>query len=239
MNLTSFIALTLPSSVPSRGKGIEVKRKSCRQFESHGLIRNLAGPGLFLFLALLLLGCETAQRYSLTYKLWDKGTRPVNRPATEPRLEMFAAETPPDVLVTYDAVSERKDRLERFAYFVFTNGTRVTAGKAPRLVDSSLSENMTPVLLFAETNAVPNSAISARYPVKTDNGTGFELFRNGQSEGTYSLPVYREEAPGPATQVALTPLAIVGDTMMVAGVVATFGAVIWIQAGCPPFTGTH
>ena len=199
----------------------------------------LARHGFMLLLLLLLTGCETAHQYSLTYKLWDKGARPVNRPAAEPRLEMFTSDAPRDVLVAYDALSERKDRIERQAYFVFTNATRLTAGQPPCLVDPSLTTNLAVVPLVAETNQVTNHVIAAHYPVKTDNGPGFELYREGQSEGTYALPVYREDGAGPVTQVALTPLAVIGDTLMVAGVVATLGAVIWIQAGCPPFTNGH
>jgi hypothetical protein len=85
---------------------------------------------------------------------------------------------------------------------------------------------------------VPNAGLSAKFPVNTDNGQGFELFRDGQSEGAYELPVYAE-GRATATRVVLTPFAVTGDTLMVSGVIAFGAAIMWVASGCPPFTGTH
>ena len=185
-----------------------------------------------------LAGCETAHEYSLTYKLWDKGSRPFCRPALEPNFAVFASQTNRDVLVRYNALSEREDSIECRAYFVFTNEARIAALEKPRYVAVTLITNMSPIPVVAKTNVVMDSGMLARYPVNTDHGPGFELYRDGRSEGTHALPVYNEEKLGTASRVALTPAAVVGDTLMVAGVIATCGAVIWIQAGCPPFGHT-
>jgi len=186
-------------------------------------------------LVVLAAGCETAREYSFTYKVWDKGRRPICRPAPEPQLAVFVAPTNREVLAAYDALSEREEKVERRAYFVAANEGLIMARKPPGFAELALTNNLSSVPLVATTNAVTNTGNVARYPAGTDYGPGFELYRNGRSEGTHPLPVYFEESVGTAGRVALTPLAVLGDTLLVAGVVGTFGALLWLQAGAPPF----
>ena len=192
-----------------------------------------------MLLALLVASCDTAHEHSLTYKLWDKGARSSCRPAPEAHFAVFASETNRDVLVTYDAWSERHDQIQHRAYFVDENEARIAERQRPHYVEPSLSQNMNAVPVVATSNAVPKAGRSARYPVKTDGVTGFELYRDGRSEGTHDLPIYNEgQAEGLVTvsKVALTPLAVAGDTIMVGVVVGAAAAVGWVAAGCPPFT---
>jgi hypothetical protein len=195
--------------------------------------------GIPLLLTLLAAGCETAQKYSLTYKLWDEGSRPFSRPAPEPHLALFTSPANDDPVAAYDALSERNDRLDRRAYFIHTNEARIVAGKPPRYVDLSVITNLTSRPVVTTTNAVTNEGILARYPVNTDRGPGFELYRDGAIEGAYALPVYDEQKYGTVTRVALTPVAVAGDTLMAGVVVGTFGALLWLAAGCPPFSSSQ
>jgi hypothetical protein len=191
--------------------------------------------GMILLVALLGAGCETAREYSLTYKLWDKGAGPSCRPALEPELAVFVSHTAPDVLVTYNALDERADTISRRAYFLHTNETRIALRQKPLYVQPSLATNMRAVPIVRTTNAALNAGMAVRYPVSTANGSSFELYRDGRSEGTHDLPVFNAGV-GTAARVALTPPVIVGDTLMAGATVAVLGAILWVSAGCPPFS---
>jgi hypothetical protein len=94
---------------------------------------------------------------------------------------------------------------------------------------------MRAVPIVGTTNAVTKAGMAVRYPVSTANGSSFELYREGRSEGTHDLPVF-EAGMGTTARVALTPAAIVGDTLMAGATVAVVGAILWVSAGCPPFS---
>jgi hypothetical protein len=194
--------------------------------------------GAIMLLAVFVTSCESAREYSLTYKLWDKGNRASCRPAPDARLGVFASESPPDVLVTYDALSEREDRISRRAYFLGANESRIATRQRPVFVEPGLATNLMAVPIVATSNAVPKTGLSAQYPVNTDSGPGFEMFRDGRSEGAHEFPIY-DEGLGSATRVALTPLAVTGDTIMVGVVTGVVATVMWVAAGCPPFTNTY
>jgi hypothetical protein len=176
-----------------------------------------------LLLVLLVAGCETARDCSLTYKLWDKGSRPSCRPSMEPNLAVFTSTAQPDVLVAYNALDTRAGRILRRAYFLHTNEARIAMRQKPLYVEPSIATNMISASVIATTNNVPQTGVFVRYPISTNSGSSFELYRNGQSEGTHDLPIYNEERH-PAARVALTPVAILGDTLMVGVAVALAGA---------------
>ena len=201
------------------------------------LVRRLIRLGITLLLALLVAGCDTVHQYSLTYKVWNRDASPSCQPAQEPRLEVFASQTQPDVLVIYDALDERADKILRRAYFLHTNEARIASRQKPFYVEPSLAMNMNAVPIVATTNLVKETGLVARYPVNTDNGPGFELYRDGRKEGAYALPSYGE-GMGTTARVVLTPLAAAGDTVMVGVVVGVVAAIGWLYAGCPPF-GNH
>lgn len=186
-----------------------------------------------LVLVCSLCGCETAQEYSLTHKLWDKGMDPSSRPALEPKLELFSSQS--DLLVTYDAFDERADRTLRRAYFAGPNESRIIKRQKPFFVDVTLATNMTAVPIISGTAAVTNAGLLARSPVNTDYGPGFELYRDGRSEGVHPLPAYNDRM-GTASRIVLTPFAVAGDTVMVGLVVGAVAAIGWVASGCPPFT---
>jgi hypothetical protein len=63
--------------------------------------------GLVAVFVLLLTGCTTVEKYSLTYRLWDNGDlRKWSEPAPNPNLALFEATNAADVLVQYDALKQ-------------------------------------------------------------------------------------------------------------------------------------
>jgi len=64
-------------------------------------------------------GCETVEKYSLTYRVWDNGNWcKFNEPMPNPNLALFEATNHAYVLVEYDAFSEKHSAVKRCAYFL-------------------------------------------------------------------------------------------------------------------------
>lgn len=196
-------------------------------------------------LSLLITGCQTAQDYSLTYKLWTNAEmRHFNEPVPSPHLELFELEHSDDVLVQYDEVREKNGQVCRRAYLLRPNVGRIATKKKPRFVDSSRVSTLhripTGESLSAISNAVPGLAT---YAIIAKGGHEFTLYRAGQVDGTYALPVYLESG-GTVMRVALTPFAVAGDAVMVGLVASVVGFVEacmasagyygWRQGAYPP-----
>jgi hypothetical protein len=185
-------------------------------------------------LLLLLTGCETVEKYSLTYRLWDNGDlRKWSEPAPNPNLALFEATNGADVLVQYDALSERRSAVKRRAYYPQQNEARIAAGKKPKLVSLAVADGMKPIAMLPTQVAVTNLPPGlAAYAVLTKEGRGFTLCRPPQAAATYDLPVYAETS-GTPTRIVLTPFAVAGDTVMVGAVAAVVGFFLWVQSGAP------
>src|SRR6185295_18563276 len=67
-------------------------------------------------------GCATAEKYSLTHRLWANGElRKFNEPAPKPNVQLFDATNRADVLVQYDALSEKRSGAQRRACYLEHN----------------------------------------------------------------------------------------------------------------------
>lgn len=190
----------------------------------------LAASGLLL----VGTGCQTVEKYSLTYRVWNNADwRKFSEPAPNPHLALFEATNCADVLVEYDALSEKRSTLKRQAYYLRQNEGRMAAGKKPKLVPPSVAGGMQaiPVLPMpvAPTNLPP---ARAAYSVLTKEGRAFTLYRPAAPEVKFDLPVYAE-ASGTATRLVLTPFAVAGDTVMVGAVAGLAGFFLWVQSGAP------
>ena len=185
-------------------------------------------------LLLLLTGCETVEKHSLTYCLWDNGDlRKWSEPAPNPNLAIFEATNGADLLVQYDALSEKHSVIKRRAYYLLQNEARIDAGKKPKLVSLAVPDGMKPIAVLPTQVAVTNLPPGpAAYAVVTNVGRGFTLYRPPQPAATFDLPVYAETS-GTPTRIVLTPFAVAGDTVMVGAVVAVVGLYIWAQGGAP------
>jgi hypothetical protein len=185
-------------------------------------------------LLLLGTGCETVQQYSLTYRLWDNGDLSKwSEPAPNPNLALFDATNHADVLVQYDALSEGHSTVNRRAYYLRQSQGRIAEGKRPKLVSPPPADGMKPIAVLPAQVAVTNPPPGrAAYAVITKEGREFTLYRAWESEATYEFPVYPETS-GTPMKIVLTPLAVVGDTLMVGGVAAVVGFILWVQGGAP------
>jgi hypothetical protein len=185
---------------------------------------------------LLLTGCETVEKYSLTYRVWDNDDwRKFSEPAPNPNLALFEATNHADVLVQYDAFSEKHSTVKRRAYYVRPNQARVGAGTKPELVKPSVADGMKPIPVLPTQGALTNQPPGLpAYAVVTKEGRGFTLYRPRESESTFDLPVYTETS-GTPTRIVLTPFAVAGDTVMVGAVAAVVGFLLWAQIRAPTY----
>lgn len=211
--------------------------------EKQSLIRHLARIGHQLLvlaivaaLALGATGCETARDYSLTRKLWSAGADfegPVHHPAADPEVRLFEATAPPDILVQY---SERKDnapRSQRRAYFLLANQPLVDAGRKPRFVSPETATTLQPIPLRAATDAATNHPpTNALYATLAAGEPRLTLHGDAWEPGPYALPHYSSASATP-TRVALTPLAVAGDVIMVGIAAGIIGAILWVSSGAP------
>jgi hypothetical protein len=185
-------------------------------------------------LLLLGTGCQTVEKYSLTYRVWDNGDwRKFSEPAPNPNLALFEATNRADVLVQYDALSEKRSTVKRRAYYLQQNEARIAAGKKPTWVRPSVADGMKPIAVLPTQGAITNLPPELpAYAVVTKEGRGFTLYRPMVFETTFALPVYAETS-GTPTRIMLTPFAVAGDTVMVGAVAAYVGFIVWLQSGAP------
>lgn len=204
------------------------------------VMRRIAGglgtPWLALAAGLLLVltGCSTVEKYSLTYRVWDNGDwRKFSEPAPNPNLALFEATNHADVLVQYDALSEKHSAVKRRAYYLQQNEARITAGKKPKWVNLTVADGMKPIVVLPTQGAVTNQPPGLpAFAVVAKEGRAFTLYRPMESEATFDLPVYPETS-GTPTRIELTPFAVAGDTVMVGAVAAVVGFLLWVQSGAP------
>jgi len=185
-------------------------------------------------LLLLLTGCETVEKYSLTYRLWDNGDlRKFSEPAPDPKLALFEIGSRTNLLVQYDALSEQHSAVKRRAYYLRPNEARIAASKKPKWAEPSAAGGKKPIPVLPTQDAAANPASELpAYAVLTREGRGFTLYPSMESEATFDLPVYAETS-GTLTRVVLTPLAVAGDTVMVGAVAAVVGFFGWLEIGAP------
>jgi hypothetical protein len=189
---------------------------------------------LTLGLVPLLAGCETVQKYSLTYRLWEDGElTSFSEPAPEPHLALFEATNRADVVVEYDALSEKHDAVRRRAYYLGANQERILAGKRPKWTKTPPPQEMTAIPVraapFIGTDARPDRG---PWAVMTRDNKSFDFYTHAGAADSFDLPVFRESSNLP-TRVVLTPFAVAGDAVMVGGVAAVLGFLMWVQGGAP------
>ena len=182
----------------------------------------------------LLTGCATVEKYSLTHRLWDnEDMRKWSEPAPNPNLALFEATNGVDVLVQYDALSERHSTVSRRAYFLHSNQARIEAGAKPEWIGPRVADGLKTIPVMSAPEALTNQPHGMpAYAVLIKEGRGFVLFRPPEAEATYDFPVYPETC-GTPTRIALTPFAVAGDTVMVGLVSAVVGFLLWVQMGGP------
>ncbi len=190
--------------------------------------------GIFQLLAagflLLGTGCETVEKCSLTYRLWNHDEWwKFNEPAPNPNLALFQG-TGSDLLVQYDSYSEKHSTVQRRAYFLEPNKIRIAAGQQPAWVKPSATRGMHLITVLREPGVITNAPELPVYAVVAKNGGEFTLHHLREPEATFALPVYPESS-GTATRIVLTPFAVAGDTVMVGVGAAVLGFLMWVEGG--------
>jgi hypothetical protein len=176
-----------------------------------------------------LAGCATGPDWSLTHQLWNnESLQNFNEPAYDPRLQLFADERHSDVLVVYDEVRERDGAIRRRAFFVNRNLERLRAGEKPHFVRAGVAAKLRPIPILKDGSGEQTSAsgLCVRLSSTSREAT---LFLDGRAVQTVELPTYG--ATGSVKKVLLTPLAVTGDTLLVATVVGLIAAHAWVESG--------
>ncbi len=178
-----------------------------------------------------LTGCRELNDWPLTYRLWDdRMLARFNEPADNPHLQLFQSARTNDVLVQYDEVREKNEKVRRRAFFLNPNLERLEGGKKPRFVSPRKSDNLQPIPLVSEPHAADNS--QGLIGVVSSNGHEVTLRDQGLALASFSLPVY-ETAGGRVERVILTPVAATCDVVMVGVVAGVILAYWWAANGGP------
>lgn len=140
------------------------------------------------------------------------------RPTAEPHLNLAESPETLNVLVQYDEQRGGSTNILRNAYWLFTTQTNVSR---PKFVGRPQTNCLASIPVFTDTvgGAPPTNGW---YAVQTCDQQGFALFWNNVAFGDFNLPVYTNGLHSTAGKVALTPLAVAGDAVIVASVLALF-----------------
>jgi hypothetical protein len=139
-----------------------------------------------------------------------------SEPAQHPDLALFEVTNRADVLVRYNAFSERSSTVKPRAYHLLSNQMRIHANQKPRFVRPSAAKGLKPIPILPASDVVTNLPAEVKAcAVSTNEGRGFTLYLPTESGKTFDLPVYVETS-GTPTRAILTPFAVVGDTSWLA-----------------------
>jgi hypothetical protein len=196
------------------------------------LSRDWRVTGLAMCLLFLVSGCETVQKYSLSYKLWNNSDLSKwSEPSPNPRLAIYESPDHTKLLVEYDAYSEKHSMIKRQAYDLQANQARISAGKVPKLVHLAAAAGMTSIpVIEAATIATNPPTHLTNYAIISESGRQFTLHPQAERLGAFQLPAYPESS-GTVVRVALTPLAAVGDTVMVGAVASVVAFILACESG--------
>jgi hypothetical protein len=178
--------------------------------------RNLANVSVVFLVWYFCCGC-------VTKSLWED--KAFNEPSPQPNLQLYYSETKRDVLVVYDEIREPWSSVYRRGYFL--NDQRGHNEK-PVFVDVRATNQLRQIPVVAKAPPHLARAATNSFAVLVDPAK-FSVTVNGEQTGIYELPVY-SSGFHQGTQIALTPAAVLADTVIIGSVV---GAVVayWVAAG--------
>jgi hypothetical protein len=166
----------------------------------------------------------------LTRHLWNDSTfRDDWEPAGNPRLQLYQSPPPhEDVLVRYDETQESSDQVRSRAYFLHENQSAIQDRRKPLFLPPDSIPSGEPIPVYADPPAPPQTR--GFYAVSAAHDSWFVLYKDGTELGIYELPAYATGASR-AKRVALTPVAVVGDVVIVAVTVGGILFLIWAEGG--------
>jgi len=142
-------------------------------------------------------------------------------PAPEPHLAIAFAPDKYDFLVTYSEQRGWSSKpVQTNSYWLLAHADNLPTNHRPMLIQDANMPGLVRVPVLKANEPVPNSGYSAiSYP--TLGIPTFDLCRNGVDLGRFTLPSYStDREPANVSRVLLTPPAVIGDTVVVAGGVA-------------------
>ena len=175
-------------------------------------------------------GCSTGDTIFLTPRLWGPGmVRNFHEPSDQPGLKVFRSSKPADYLVLYEEMWENGGRIRRRAFYLNANLERLHSRRKPRFVNPAKAESLelVPVLLefaTASTNAAASVSLSP-------DGTFWRLHEADGEVVDFNLPTY-PTAGSTVLRVALTPLAVSGDAIIVGTFVGLLVAISYANGQC-------
>jgi hypothetical protein len=159
----------------------------------------------------------------VTKRLWEE--KAFNEPSPQPNLQLYYSEQKNDVLAVYDELREPSSSVTRRSYYL--NAARASTGK-PLFVDPRETNQLQQIQVVAKKVTELPHLHTNNYAVVGEST--FSVRMNGVDKGPYELPVY-PSGLHQGTQIALTPLAIVADTVIVASVVGAIVAYAYASSG--------
>jgi len=160
---------------------------------------------------LLLCGCTSVEHWTLTGALWDNERLASHRePAIPPDLRLY--EGTGDVVVTYYESSDSSDRRIHRGYALRENNERIREQQKPNFLKETPERGVE-----IPQTTTGTDASDGLYALVSEDGRKFSLVRDGKIEGPHELPVYLRTS-GTRAKIALTPVTIVGDTIIYASV---------------------
>jgi hypothetical protein len=164
--------------------------------------------GTVLTLLLLLPGCCTPA-------LWRKAAR---EPASNPGLQLFWSPNAGDVLVQYDEDCGAGKAAQVRTYWLYAYSavdTNVVSHPKPAFVDAGTCAGLEPIPVWTNPPSAGDFMTNHWLAMAAPDRCSFTLWQDSRNQGDYSLPVYRARPLNPFERVALTPVAVAGDTVLI------------------------
>lgn len=166
----------------------------------------------------LLDGCATSA-------LWSE--RAYCEPSAVPELRLSFNSEKEDVLVQYQEIDDRSFKPRERAYFLYQNQKKLATGRKPAFTKPEKAGGLIPLLIVTPEEHTAQVRELELYAVAETNSPTFAVYSKDRELGVHDLPVYGERMQL-AGQVALTPLAVAADVIVVGTVVLI---IAWAESG--------
>jgi len=152
----------------------------------------------------------------VTRNLWEDA---YFAPAVPADIRLYKSVSPPGVIVEYNERIAGGRSTGRQAYLLTVDGWRSTNGVPIFLPPGTGAANSQPIPMLQVRSPAVGPLEGGYWGMESLNPHQFDLYRDGQSLGTFELPFYskRNRTVG---RVMLTPLAVVADATVSATISA-------------------
>lgn len=183
-------------------------------------------PKLLEVVVVLLIVVLSTNGCMMTKGLW---TERLYHPHPQPQVQLTASPERPLILVGYREQFEKTKHVRWRAYWLDLEDRESVRNK-PTFVDPANYPGLIEVPMLDATqgtNFVPSIGYAA---METYNKPGFELWKDGQSIGRFTLPSYEGDAPITTETVIKTPATLVMDGAIIVLSAAAIVAVLYLVA---------